>query len=169
MTAGGHQLWWQPGESGRGLVAPDGSIHTWPEGEGTHYQMTRAKGLPEGGVRGFYISPKGGLSQIMPGESDEYYTPLKGSEGLLQQIQAADPRLYQLRADEPARESSTHLPLLDVGGKSWEWDTNKEEWVLQSVNDWELGSTQPTESLDEDRHHGIEISNDTVGIPTAIA
>ena len=83
--------------------------------------------------------------------------------------EAADPRLYQLRADEPARESSTHLPLLDVGGKSWEWDTNKEEWVLQSVNDWELGSTQPTESLDEDRHHGIEISNDTIGIPTAIA
>lgn len=51
---------WQQGGQGRGLIMPDGQIHTWPEEHGTHEQYLQAKGLPMDPLPVFFgISPEG--------------------------------------------------------------------------------------------------------------
>lgn len=63
---------------------------------------------------------------------------------------------------------SVNLPFLNVNGKSFEWDKNKEEWVLHSLNDWEMGPIQPDESMGEERYHnhGLQISDEKPDIQT---
>jgi hypothetical protein len=34
-----HQLWWQPGVPGRGVLFESGLVCTWPEGDATHRQF----------------------------------------------------------------------------------------------------------------------------------
>jgi hypothetical protein len=40
-----HRLWWKPGQFGRGLISPEGIVHTWPEDEMTHAQRLMALGV----------------------------------------------------------------------------------------------------------------------------
>jgi hypothetical protein len=46
-----HRLWWKPGQFGRGLISPEGIVHTWPEDEMTHAQRLMALGVNHADTR----------------------------------------------------------------------------------------------------------------------
>lgn len=55
-----HRLWWKPGQFGRGLISPEGIVHTWPEDEMTHAQRLMALGVNHADTRNwsrFSINP----------------------------------------------------------------------------------------------------------------
>lgn len=92
-----HALWWSPGERGRGFIAPDGSVHTWPEEDAAHYPMANAKGLPWNQMyhTTFYIRPTG----------DVHWTYGKDVKDLWHKPYEADPRL---RTIEPTNFYGSH-------------------------------------------------------------
>jgi hypothetical protein len=54
-----HKLWWKKGDWGRGLISPDGTVHTWPEEEMEHNQRAYVLGLAPASCRHFGIQPDG--------------------------------------------------------------------------------------------------------------
>jgi hypothetical protein len=93
----GHELWWKPGEAGRGFVQPTGEVHTWPESLGSHRQLARLKGLPFNEVAdsSFQMRPDG--TTFFP-----YANSNKGKEfeqQMMQQAAQASSRLKPVPYD----------------------------------------------------------------------
>lgn len=85
VAAGGHRLWWKPGQPGRAVMSPEGTLHTWPEDEMTHVQRLMQLGAHDG------VSDIGEpytRYSIRPNAAVPVFTPDEGA-----QLQAADPRL----------------------------------------------------------------------------
>ena len=36
-----HQLWWEAGSYGKGILYRSGRVHTWPEDEGSHLALSQ--------------------------------------------------------------------------------------------------------------------------------
>jgi DNA-directed RNA polymerase subunit RPC12/RpoP len=126
-----HQLEWEPGSYGKGLVHPDGSVQTWNtdfEGGPPHHpEMAQEhwESLPKvhRDYQAFYIEPNGGM----------YHSIL--SDPNYDLIQQTDPRLFVKRPD--LRDSE------------WKWDSSVQpapgigrDRIAQTINGDSAKGTQ---------------------------
>lgn len=107
-----HQLHWTPGKHGKGLIEPDGTLHHWSvgdheDGNPTHRQYMQEKNLgdpweidpakrPQAN-RMFWITPEGTVEAL--GSGATWGDPDR-AEAYLKEVQAVDPRLGPIRANE---------------------------------------------------------------------
>jgi 2'-5' RNA ligase/GNAT superfamily N-acetyltransferase len=139
-----HQLGWQPGEHGKGLVH-NGEVHTWgvgdnPDGQPTHPEYAQQNfDMNEGQYANhqmfdsaFQVDPKGNVN-IYEDHPDTM-------SQVAQAVESADPRL---KAN-----------------------------VLHDYN-WDFGNVEPTKTEpDMDEHgnmHGVQFTNDSPGVATVDA
>lgn len=184
-----NQLWWEPGVAGRGFVQQsNGLVHHWPELEGGHMAMAEAKSIPWEDIRGtsFTVRPDG--TTIFP-----YLGGLKSlgqdfrsqEQGLMQQVQAADPRLqprpFQMQAkltedlwgddhghhewgedDDAQLDREEHQRQHgDQYYHDWANDTQGEyeERQQQLLDNGELYHAAPTQERDRILQHGLQPSS----------
>jgi GNAT superfamily N-acetyltransferase/2'-5' RNA ligase len=138
-----HQLGWQPGEHGKGLVH-NGEIHTWGVGDAADgwpsHPEYADKNLGMHTEPEFVESPTWDTAfQMDPDGRVNVYEPQKAQQ-LGQQIESADPRL---------------------------------KLNYNSDYDWDFGSTEPQKTEpDMDEHgnlHGVQFTNDSPGVATVDA
>lgn len=97
-----HQLHWEPGQYGKGILTDDGTLHHWGtqdilDGGISHRQYMMHHGMGDSydvnqkrKHRLFWIHPGGEVETLPNGET---WGDLRMSEALLRQVQAVDPRL----------------------------------------------------------------------------
>lgn len=68
-----HKLWWDKGKDGRGLISPEGYVHTWNENEATHAQRLQALNVnhaDQGNWSRISIGPGGKVGIFHPWEAE---------------------------------------------------------------------------------------------------
>src|SRR5689334_15711457 len=100
-----HQLHWQPGQHGKGILTPGGQLHHWPvdriDGDPSHrryiqeilgHDLYRVPDQQEKGHL-FWLYPEGQIEPLVHGSTwgDPKYT-----SAMVKRIQAIDPRLGPL-------------------------------------------------------------------------
>lgn len=122
MKEAGNALWWKPGTQGRGFVVRDtGEVHHWPEADGAHIPMAKAKGIPLDQMEdsSFLIRRDG--TTVFPyahnpwGDQD----PRAYEAWLMDTAQKADPRLNPVSYDPKKGIAQAYGKTADNYEKLW--------------------------------------------------